>query len=90
MEKRKFHIFEVKIKACNEVIDQVGLIQRSLDADLFSSVVHHIIVDNRFRQRHRQQSGEADEAPDAGYEVNAETILSADIYLAAVFWDDVP
>ena len=32
-----------KDKRLAEVIDQIGLIQREVDADLFSSVVHHII-----------------------------------------------
>ena len=32
-----------KDKRIAEVIDQIGLIQREVDADLFSSVVHHII-----------------------------------------------
>ena len=32
-----------KDKRLAEVIDQIGVIQREVDADLFSSVVHHII-----------------------------------------------
>lgn len=76
MEKKKFHIFEVKIKRLAEVIDQVGLIQREVDADLFSSVVHHIIgqqistkAQATIWKRMQEMLGE----------VNAETILSADI-----------
>ena len=45
-----------KDKRLAEVIDQVGLIQREVDADLFSSVVHHIIG-QQISTRHRQQSG---------------------------------
>ena len=32
-----------KDKKLAEVIDQIGLIQREVDTDLFSAVVHHII-----------------------------------------------
>lgn len=65
-----------KDKRLAEVIDQVGLIQREVDVDLFSSVVHHIIgqqistkAQATIWKRMRETLGE----------VNAETILSADI-----------
>lgn len=65
-----------KDKRIAEVIDQIGLIQREVDADLFSSVVHHIIgqqistkAQATIWQRMQETLGE----------VNAETILSADI-----------
>ena len=45
-----------KDKKLSEVIDQIGMIEREVDTDLFSSVVHHISV-SRFLQRRRQQSG---------------------------------
>ena len=32
-----------KDKRLAEVIDQVGMIERTIDDDLFSSVVHHIV-----------------------------------------------
>ena len=65
-----------KDKRLAEVIDQVGLIQREVDVDLFSSVVHHIIgqqistkAQATIWKRMQETLGE----------VNAETILSADI-----------
>lgn len=65
-----------KDKRLAEVIDQIGVIQREVDADLFSSVVHHIIgqqistkAQATIWKRMRETLGE----------VNAETILSADI-----------
>lgn len=32
-----------KDKKLSEVMDQIGMIEREVDTDLFSSVVHHII-----------------------------------------------
>ena len=32
-----------KDKKLSEVIDQIGVIEREVDTDLFSAVVHHII-----------------------------------------------
>lgn len=65
-----------KDKKIAEVIDQIGMIKREVDADLFSSVVHHIIgqqistkAQATIWQRMQETLGE----------VNAETILSADI-----------
>ena len=65
-----------KDKRLAEVIDQIGVIQREVDADLFSSVVHHIIgqqistkAQATIWKRMQETLGE----------VNAETILSADI-----------
>ena len=59
-----------------EVIDQIGWIQRKTDADLFSSVIHHIIgqqistkAQATIWQRMQETLGE----------VNAEAILSVDI-----------
>lgn len=65
-----------KDKKLAEVIDQIGFIKRETDGDLFSSVVHHIIG--------QQISTKAQAtiwkrmSDDLG-EVNAETILSADV-----------
>ena len=65
-----------KDKKLSEVIDQIGMIEREVDTDLFSSVVHHIIgqqistkAQTTIWQRMKETLGE----------VNAETILSADI-----------
>ena len=45
-----------KDKRLAEVINQVGMIERTVDDDLFSSVVHHIVV-SRSRPKHRLRSG---------------------------------
>ena len=65
-----------KDKKLSEVIDQIGMIEREVDTDLFSAVVHHIIgqqistkAQATIWQRMKETLGE----------VNAETILSADI-----------
>ena len=65
-----------KDKKLSEVIDQIGMIEREVDTDLFSAVVHHIIgqqistkAQATIWQRMKENFGE----------VNAETILSADI-----------
>ena len=65
-----------KDKKLSEVIDQIGMIERDVDTDLFSAVVHHIIgqqistkAQATIWQRMKENLGE----------VNAETILSADI-----------
>ena len=65
-----------KDKKLSEVMDQIGMIEREVDTDLFSSVVHHIIgqqistkAQATIWQRMKENFGE----------VNAETILSADI-----------
>ena len=65
-----------KDKKLSEVIDQIGMIEREVDTDLFSAVVHHIIgqqistkAQATIWQRMKENLGE----------VNAVTILSADI-----------
>ena len=65
-----------KDKKLAEVIDRIGMIEREVDTDLFSSVVHHIIgqqistkAQATIWQRMKEALGE----------VNAETILAADI-----------
>ena len=65
-----------KDKRLAEVIDKIGKIEREVDSDLFSSVVHHIIgqqistkAQATIWQRMKEILGE----------VNAVTILSADI-----------
>lgn len=65
-----------KDKKLSEVIDQIGMIEREVDTDLFSAVVHHIIgqqISTKAQvtiwQRMKETLGE----------VNAVTILSADI-----------
>lgn len=65
-----------KDKKLSEVIDQIGMIEREVDTDLFSAVVHHIIgqqistkAQATIWQRMKETLGE----------VNDVTILSADI-----------
>ena len=65
-----------KDKKLSEVIDQIGMIEREVDTDLFSAVVHHIIgqqistkAQATIWKRMKETLGE----------VNAVTILSADI-----------
>lgn len=65
-----------KDKKLSEVIDQIGMIEREVDTDLFSAVVHHIIgqqistkAQATIWQLMKETLGE----------VNAVTILSADI-----------
>lgn len=65
-----------KDKRLCEVIDQIGHIDRAVDTDLFSSVIHHIIgqqistkAQATIWQRMQEMLGE----------VNAETILSAEV-----------
>lgn len=65
-----------KDKRLCEVIDRIGHIDRAVDTDLFSSVIHHIIgqqistkAQATIWQRMQEMLGE----------VNAETILSAEV-----------
>lgn len=46
-----------KDKKLSEVIDQIGMIEREVDTDLFSAVVHHIIGQQNFYESNRQPSG---------------------------------
>ena len=65
-----------KDKKLSEVIDQIGMIEREVDTDLFSSVVHHIIGQQISM---KAQATIWQRMKDALGEVNAETILAADI-----------
>ena len=63
-----------KDKKLSEVIDQIGMIERKVDTDLFSAVVHHIIgqqistkAQTTIWQRMKETLGE----------VNAERMVSA-------------
>lgn len=65
-----------KDKVFGEIIEKIGHIERELDSDLFSSVIHHIIgqqistkAQATIQRRMKEQFGE----------VTAETILAADI-----------
>ena len=65
-----------KDKRLAEIIDKIGMIEREVDTDLFSAVIHHIIgqqistkAQATIWQRMKETLGE----------VNAVTILSADI-----------
>jgi len=64
-----------KDKKLAEVIEQIGMIQREIDTDLFSSVVHHIIGQQIST---KAQATIWKRMQDALGKVNAETILSAD------------
>lgn len=59
-----------------EVIDRVGHVERTVDTDLFSSVVHHIIVQQIST---KAQATIWQRMQDALGEVNAETIISAGV-----------
>ena len=65
-----------KDKRLAEVIDQIGMIKREIDPDLFSSVVHHIIGQQIST---KAQATIWQRMKDALGEVNAETILATDI-----------
>ena len=65
-----------KDKRLCEVIDRVGHIDRAVDPDLFSSVVHHIIGQQIST---KAQATIWSRCQDALGEVNAETILSAGV-----------
>lgn len=65
-----------KDKKLSEVIEQIGMIEREVDTDLFSSVVHHIIGQQIST---KAQATIWQRMKDALGEVNAETILAADI-----------
>ena len=65
-----------KDKRLCEVIDRIGHIDRAVDTDLFSSVVHHIIGQQIST---RAQATIWQRIQDTLGAVNAETILSADV-----------
>ena len=65
-----------KDKKLAEVIDRIGMIEREVDTDLFSSVVHHIIGQQIST---KAQATIWQRMKDALGEVNAETILASDI-----------
>ena len=65
-----------KDKRLCEVIDRIGLIERTVDTDLFSSVVHHIIGQQIST---KAQATIWQRMQDALGEVNAETILAAGV-----------
>ena len=53
---KEIEYLKSKDKHLSEVIERIGLIARPMDDDLFSSVVHHIIV-SRYLLRHSLPSG---------------------------------
>lgn len=65
-----------KDRKLSEVIEQIDMIEREVDTDLFSSVVHHIIGQQIST---KAQATIWQRMKDALGEVNAETILAADI-----------
>ena len=42
--KTEVEYLKSRDKILGEIIDQIGPVERKVDTDLFSSVVHHIIV----------------------------------------------
>ena len=65
-----------KDKRLGEVIDQIGMIERTVDTDLFSAVVHHIIGQQIST---KAQTTIWQRMQDALGVVNAETILAAGV-----------
>ena len=65
-----------KDKRLCEVIDRIGYIERAVDADLFSSVIHHIIGQQIST---KAQATIWQRMQDALGEVDAETILAAGV-----------
>ena len=65
-----------KDKRMCEVIDRVGLVERTVDTDLFSSVVHHIIGQQISM---KAQATIWQRMHDALGDVNAETIIAAGV-----------
>ena len=51
--EREVEYLKAKDERLREVIEKIGHVDREVDTDLFSSVVHHI----KYRQRRRQQYG---------------------------------
>lgn len=74
--ERELSYLRQKDKRLCEVIDRIGHIDRVVDTDLFSSVVHHIIGQQIST---KAQATIWQRMQDALGEVNAETILSAGI-----------
>ena len=65
-----------KDRRLGEVIDRIGYIDRAVDTDLFSAIVHHIIVQQIST---KAQATIWQRMQDALVKVNAETILAAGI-----------
>ena len=65
-----------KDKRLGEVIDRIGHIERAVDPDLFSSIVHHIIGQQIST---KAQATIWQRLQDALGEVNAETVLAAGV-----------
>ena len=65
-----------KDKRLCEVIDRIGHINRAVDSDLFSSVIHHIVGQQIST---KAQATIWQRMQDALGEVNAETILAAGV-----------
>lgn len=74
--EKEITYLQSKDKKLSEVIEQIGMIEREVDTDLFSSVVHHIIGQQIST---KAQATIWQRMKDALGEVNAETILAADI-----------
>lgn len=75
-EKPKLSYLRQKDKRLCQVIDRIGHIDRPVDTDLFSSVVHHIIGQQIST---KAQATIWQRMQDALGTVNAETILTAGV-----------
>ena len=74
--ERETDFLKQRDKRLCEVIDRIGHIDRAVDADLFSSVIHHIIGQQIST---RAQATIWQRMQDALGEVNAETVLTAGV-----------
>lgn len=75
-EKKEITYLKQKDKRLAEIIDKIGMIEREVDTDLFSAVIHHIIgqqistkAQATIWKRMKDQYGI----------INADTILSAGV-----------
>ena len=55
--EREVEYLKAKDERLREVIEKIGHVDREVDTDLFSSVVHHTSSASKYRQRRRQQYG---------------------------------
>ena len=59
--EREVEYLKAKDERLREVIEKIGHVDREVDTDLFSSVVHHMWYitssASKYRQRRRQQYG---------------------------------
>ena len=76
-----------KDKRLAAVIDRIGPVERTVDPDLFSAVVHHIIGQQISM---KAQATIWQRMQDTLGSVSAETILAAGVPALQALWHDVP